>query len=391
MTGDVEGGSARSAHDSARDFCLPRRDAFVILAIASLVFHPLEKGVHHVRASCASRRLVFVMLLGLSLPGTPLGADGNPTDPHDSSVAPPSPIQDTYGPSQSGRLMPGSGALDFNEIQRRAIGDQGGRLLFGADQYATSFVGRLSLDYRNQIQFPFGYAKRHPTRSLLGVAGIATLVLTDHVTYEILVPRDRLEEHGLVGPSARLSKWGNGSSALPLVLGIGALGIVLDSPRERETSLMLVEAVLTSATWTQLLKQVTGRERPHEREERVADWEGPALFNDEPRGGKGLQSFPSGHSTGVWAAATILASQYPTHGIVPILAFGTASAMSYSRMVVGAHWLSDVVVGGLIGYGCARQILSAHEDERSQGHKPRPRLGIDVTGGYRGVSVRYDF
>ena len=125
---------------------------------------------------------------------------------------------------------------------------------------------------------------------------------------------------------------------------------------------MLAEALITSSVWTGALKELTRRQRPRETTEELADFSGPgAVFYDEGGAPTGLRSFPSGHTSGTWALATVVAHQYPSHGIVQLLAYGTAAAMGYSRMVVGAHWFSDVVAGGLIGFGCARQVISAHE------------------------------
>ncbi|MDH3215291.1 MAG: phosphatase PAP2 family protein [Candidatus Krumholzibacteria bacterium] len=264
------------------------------------------------------------------------------------------------------------------------------RLALGVDRHAWRLVSRLRNDYQVQLQFPFRYAKQKPTRFLLSGAGVLALIFTDHRTHEILVPGSGTGDNQLIDPAETLSKWGNASSALPLVLGFGAVGILANSSRERETSVMLFEALLTSATWTELIKKMSGRERPREMEEDVSDWEGPGIFIDDDDD-KGLQAFPSGHSTGIWAAATILANQYPKYNIVPIVGYGTAMAMSYSRMVLGAHWLSDVVVGGLIGYGSAKQVLSAHDSKPTPIDNPRFRIGADAWGNYKGLSVRYDF
>jgi len=247
------------------------------------------------------------------------------------------------------------------------------------DRPPQSFLPRLAYEFATQLQFPFRYARSNPKGFFLGAAGIAALVATDHLTYDLLVP----EGQRLDDPAATLSRWGNTRSAYPLVLGFGAVGIVLDSKREKQTAVMLFESLLTSAVWTELLKTASGRERPRELEDgQASDWEGP---------GEGLKSFPSGHSTGIWAAATILANQYPRYKIVPVLAYGTATAMSYSRMVVGAHWLSDVVVGGLIGYGCARQVLATHRWSAEGQETPRLHMGLDLSAERRGIRLMYRF
>jgi membrane-associated phospholipid phosphatase len=259
------------------------------------------------------------------------------------------------------------------------------------DRYVTDFTSRLMHDYSVQSQFLFRGTS--PKRFALGALGITALLFADRVTYNALRPQEHFEDpRAIVQSAATLSKWGNTASSIPLVVGFGAIGLLTGSTREKETSSMLAQALITSGTWTYLLKRVGGRERPRELDGRVADWMGPAnVFNDDPTSGEGYRSFPSGHSTGAWAVATILANQYPRYEIVPIVAYGTATAMSYSRMVLGAHWLSDVVVGGLIGYGCAKQVLSSHESVAPPTVEPQVRIGADVLGDYKGVRVTVAF
>jgi membrane-associated phospholipid phosphatase len=259
-------------------------------------------------------------------------------------------------------------------------------------EHAVGFTSRLCRDFVVQFQFPFRYAAKEPGKFLLGTAGIFALVFTDHLTQPILAPQSALEENGLIGAAEDLSGAASQTTILAIVAGIGAFGIAANSPRERETSVMLVEAVFTSEIWTDVLKMASRRERPREVDGHASDWEGPSiLFESENPDAGGFKSFPSGHSTGMWAVATILAHQYPSHGVVPVLGYGTALAMSYSRMAVNAHWLSDVVVGGLIGYGCARQVLSAHRAARMTKSEPGLRVGIDASSDYMGVGLAYDF
>jgi undecaprenyl-diphosphatase len=62
-------------------------------------------------------------------------------------------------------------------------------------------------------------------------------------------------------------------------------------------------------------------------------------------------SFPSGHSTTAFAVAVSLGSFYPE--IMPLL-LALAANVAISRVVVGMHFLTDVLVGSgmgaLLGY-----------------------------------------
>lgn len=66
-------------------------------------------------------------------------------------------------------------------------------------------------------------------------------------------------------------------------------------------------------------------------------------------------SFPSGHSTTAFAVAFSLGSFYPE--IMPVLLV-LAANVAVSRVVIGMHYLSDVVVGSgmgvLLGYAAFR-------------------------------------
>ena len=64
----------------------------------------------------------------------------------------------------------------------------------------------------------------------------------------------------------------------------------------------------------------------------------------------GSYSFPSGHTSSAFATATALSLAYPKWYVIAP-SFLWASAVGYSRMELGVHYPSDVLVGALIGIG----------------------------------------
>ena len=63
-------------------------------------------------------------------------------------------------------------------------------------------------------------------------------------------------------------------------------------------------------------------------------------------------SFPSGHTSTSFALATSLTLEYPKwYVIIPSYAY--ACTVAYSRMDLGVHYPSDVLMGALIGSGSA--------------------------------------
>lgn len=57
-------------------------------------------------------------------------------------------------------------------------------------------------------------------------------------------------------------------------------------------------------------------------------------------------SFPSGHTMSAFAVSTVLALQFPP--LAPVLGL-LAFSIGASRVVLGLHYVSDVVVGALLG------------------------------------------
>ncbi|MGD9615475.1 MAG: phosphatase PAP2 family protein [Alphaproteobacteria bacterium] len=120
--------------------------------------------------------------------------------------------------------------------------------------------------------------------------------------------------------------------------------------RMREAALLpafLLVSVAASGLAVNLLKVVFGRTRPK------------LLFADGTYdfGWLGLAadywSFPSGHTAVVAALATALWCLWPRHVLFYI---ALASVVAASRVVTGAHYLSDVVVGGFVAVLVTRAV-----------------------------------
>jgi len=61
-------------------------------------------------------------------------------------------------------------------------------------------------------------------------------------------------------------------------------------------------------------------------------------------------SFPSGHTTGAFSLAVIIALYFPIFGLITI---PLACLVGISRMYIGVHYPTDVIVGAFLGITCA--------------------------------------
>lgn len=110
------------------------------------------------------------------------------------------------------------------------------------------------------------------------------------------------------------------------------------------------EAVVLATGITGVLKGVLGRARPYVSADTTPrDFKAFRGFTNSDR-----QSFPSGHTTVAFAAASSVTSEaqriWPGHTwIVAPVMYGGATMVGLSRMYHNKHWASDVVLGAGIG------------------------------------------
>ncbi len=126
------------------------------------------------------------------------------------------------------------------------------------------------------------------------------------------------------------------------------LGLVTHNEHQRETGFLSGEAAVDSVVAAELLKYMTGRERP-------------LLDNARGRFWQGGDSFPSVHSTAAWSIASVVAHEYP--GFLPNLAaYGLATAISASRVTSKEHFPSDALVGSAIGWLVGQYVYRDHHN-----------------------------
>jgi len=122
-----------------------------------------------------------------------------------------------------------------------------------------------------------------------------------------------------------------------------------------DTAMLAGEAYADTAIVDLAIKAVTRRQRPSDVPP------GAPFTNTFFHGGQSPfrgSSFPSGHAAGVFSVATVVASRYHHHAWVPWLAYGFATAISFSRITTSSHFPSDVFLGAALGYTITRyQVL----------------------------------
>lgn len=167
--------------------------------------------------------------------------------------------------------------------------------------------------------------------------------------------------------SGKVSVFGNQYTSIAVPLGMYLAGRGFKNERLRRTGLLGLAAVAHASTVVHTLKTITARQRPEDGTHRGLFW----------RSG---DSFPSGHSANAWALATVIAHEYSDKKWVRWLSYGSASAISFSRIGHGRHFTSDVLVGSTIG-----MLIGRHLTRHADGDR---RFSLEPAGVPGGVGVR---
>lgn len=140
--------------------------------------------------------------------------------------------------------------------------------------------------------------------------------------------------------------------------GIAAYGFIFKNPKLRTTTALATQAYITSTFWSTLFKTLSGRLRPHDTDAgstmNISTFHGP--FYSLPYGGN--SAFPSGHTTLAFAAARVYAMEYKNIPAIPIISYGVAGLISFSRIIENRHWATDVFAGALLGFACGTQVVN---------------------------------
>ncbi|MGR5238041.1 phosphatase PAP2 family protein [Vibrio alfacsensis] len=138
---------------------------------------------------------------------------------------------------------------------------------------------------------------------------------------------------------AMISKGISHSGDGPLYLALGLLAWLLDKAHGQWFMLAGLLAFTIELPIYWLLKNSVKRRRPEELHACL-----PAFITPSDR-----YSLPSGHTAAGFVMATVTSHFYPDLASV---AFSWASLIGLSRILLGVHFFTDIIIGALLGSFC---------------------------------------
>jgi len=224
----------------------------------------------------------------------------------------------------------------------------------------SSYFILLGSDLKQEFTAPFHFSlKDWRTVGAVAVVGGA-LVLVDEPVQQYAL---RLRDSSLTvrNVSKYVTRFG-GSYEAYILAGLGAYGFIFKNEKIKTTTLLATQAYITGAAMESVLKFLSGRQRPYYYDPRYVEAEpkfhGPFTSGKDVNGKRINSSFPSGHTTVAFAAATVFAMEYRDRPLVPLISYSAATLIGLSRITENKHWITDVFFGGVLGYFTGRLVVN---------------------------------
>lgn len=203
-------------------------------------------------------------------------------------------------------------------------------------------------DQKNMWLFPVEVARGRHVWPAVAVTGITAGLIAADPHIEPHIRNTDLFQDTNSALNAKVS--GGVIAGVPSVFYVVAL--LRHDHYDQATSLFAGQAVADDTILMIVLKAITRRERPSDRP--LAGPYNDTFFKSSAGPlGKG-SSFPSGHAMMGFSVAAVFARRYKQHRWLPWVAYGAATVISFTRVTTGAHFPSEVFIGGALGYAIAR-------------------------------------
>lgn len=155
-----------------------------------------------------------------------------------------------------------------------------------------------------------------------------------------------------------------------------AAGFAFKDKKLMTTSRLAIEALILNEAITQVGKRIFGRTRPYVGQ-------GPKDLNFLKFSEKSqYQSFPSGHTSGIFTLATVVSKQYNKWWI-KYPSYIIALSVALQRMDDQKHWASDTIAGAALGYWIGSTLVNRYNDKKpSVSYQPFVKsngIGLAIT------------
>ena len=253
---------------------------------------------------------------------------------------------------------------------------------FAQDKNDNKNIGQTSLSDVNHLLYTGGKIATQPFRFstndwliLSAVVGGTALLFTADKSVRDIALRNQSNTADAIFSIDEF--YGSPYTAV-FTVGLYGVGLFAGEDGIRELGLHTSEALIYSVAIVGILKTIIGRQRPYVGESNT-------VF-DPFQIDYALTSLPSGHTAIAFAVSTVMAD-YIDNIFWKVFWYGAAGLVGTARIYHNQHWVSDVFLGGAIGYFVGRFVVNLNKDRDSG----LSRLNISPTLSFDRVGLQMSF
>jgi membrane-associated phospholipid phosphatase len=192
--------------------------------------------------------------------------------------------------------------------------------------------------------------------------------------------------------------FGNGTTVIIMSAGFASYGLIKNDYRAQSTASQLMESLLVSGVFVQTLKRISGRESPfiaRENNNPGGDWNPFPSFAAYAKETPHYDAIPSGHLTTIFAALTIIATNYPEYKWIKPLAYTLLGGLCFQMVQSEVHWVSDYPIAVFMGYFIGKTIAKNRFTETKKVGETTKKYSINFSASKQygvnslGIAVKF--
>ena len=186
-----------------------------------------------------------------------------------------------------------------------------------------------------------------------------------------------------------------GKYVVPPVAALYIAGIVMKKQGMRDAVMGCAATWVAQSPPRRALAHIVGRARPDTTKGDPTRFEpnDPQIWKFGWTSDWNMRSFPGGHIANVMGCAAFWGNRFELGFVEPVL-YAIVAGVGVGRMADGAHWFSDQLIGGILGYAIGREVARrqlSRLDGRSGGSSMNVSPGLSMTPGVNGTMLTFSW
>lgn len=191
----------------------------------------------------------------------------------------------------------------------------------------------------------------------LGAFGVS--MLADQEVSDWAVRNDTGTFFSAIKPLRRGGKLFSGKYVVPPVAAAYVVGIAIKNQDMRDFVMGCMASWVAESPPRRAVAHLIGRARPDTTKDtlniRTFEPNDPHIWKIGGGGEWVMRSFPGGHFANAMACATFWNKRFRL-GVAEPAIYALATAVGVGRLADKAHWFSDTVIGGILGYAVGSEV-----------------------------------